>query len=75
MFNQARFFHPPTPKGAKTLFPTGKAAGTPGLPNYFGGVGLARGAYREYVSANGAKSAKAVSPEVTKHRERCWRTL
>ena len=45
--------HAPNPKGAKTPFSTGKAAAM-----------LARGAYSQYVSANGAKSGKSVSPSV-----------
>jgi len=40
--------------------PSSKAAGAPGLRSHFGGVGLARGAYSQYVST-------------TKARERRWR--
>jgi len=36
----------------------------PAFVAHFGGVGLTRGAYSWYVSANAAKSGKSVSPKV-----------
>jgi len=57
----------------------------PAFVAHFGGVGLTRGAYSQYVSVNAEKSGKSVSPKVRqngdhvcasrfgKARERCWR--
>jgi len=39
----------------------GKTAGVPGLRSHFGGVGLARGAYREYVSTTKGRPACALA--------------
>ncbi len=59
---------PPNPGAPRCVLPQARPQSLLAFvaKGYFGGVGLARGAYMEYVSANAAKSGKSVSPKVEK---------
>ncbi len=55
---------PPNPSAPRRALPRVRPQPFPVFVAHFGGVGLTRGAYPQYVSANAAKSGKSVSPKV-----------